>query len=373
MSYELLLTTLGNLEQVQPFYESEGGHGIHVFIIKLGSKMAATIRRFVNTAKLSVGYLQGKFFAQIVDLIEDYRCLVHSSKGPFAKFFACFSPSRGGPKYTALCLEMEKRMLSTTYACELLLIEHTASYLSEDLKHYKNYSDAVFKIQGSIQSGLRAGTEQELLNCRTSLLLTIDAIRLFMRFFEKETDPFWSESKNRMIKITSLLTPREAVTWDSISEAQEGLYKIISMASIVSMNKSLQMLSELKSLQNDLRQAYHAKALSFSSGEANMHSILYQLQTDEPDDVYIIPQRNLKKITEQWQNVSDSSFVGESPSMRSFNHESRVQARLEKSSVRFQASKGSKGSARRLSISSTPTRRSMKDLKAAFESYNKGL
>ena len=82
MSYELLLSTLANLEQVQPFYESEGGYGIHVFIIRLGSKMVATIRRFVNTAKTFQGYLQGNFFAQIVDLIEDYRCLVHSSKSP---------------------------------------------------------------------------------------------------------------------------------------------------------------------------------------------------------------------------------------------------------------------------------------------------
>lgn len=372
MSYELLLSSLATLEQLQPFYESEGGHGIHVFIIRLGSKMVATIRRFVNIAETFQGYLQGKFFAQIVDLIEDYRNLVHSSKSPFSKFFACFFPSRGGPKYTALCLAIEKRMLSTTYTCELLLIEHSASHLSEDLKHYTNYSDAVFKIQGSIQSGLRAGTEQELLNCRSSLLLTVDAIKLFMRFFEKETDPFWMESKNRLSKITALLTPRESVDWDCVIDAQEGLFKIISMASIVSMNKSLQTLSDLKSLQNDLRQAYHAKALSFASGEANMHSILYQLQSDEPDDVYIIPQRNLKKFIEQWQNVSDASFVGESPSVRHANNESRASSRPEVGSVRFQASNGSKGSARRLSITSVPMKRSMKDLGAAFESYNKG-
>lgn len=370
MSFDHVIVALLQVEREQPSYEEGGGHGIHLFVLRLGGKLCSTVRRFAEIAESFVGHFNVDIYDTIIDLFEDYRKLMRRRKSTLWRLFSCLHHLGGQLIHAAKCASIEKRILSTIYTCELILIERAAYILNEDYLHYKNYSNAVFKIQGPIQSALRRGTDEELMNCRLVLLAAIDAISLFMRFFENDTEPFWFESKSRMINITEYLSTPEEVTWQLIIEAQDGLFKIISIAALIPMNKSLQILSDLKSLQNDLRAAYHAKALSYDSAEANMHFILFQLQTDEPDQVYISPQRNLKKIIDDWQEISDASFLGESPSMRSLSNSPRVRAKFEKPNVRFS---NLKSSVRNITIGSIPARRCVKDLNAAFEAYNKGF
>jgi hypothetical protein len=370
MSFDHVIVALAQLEREQPTYEDHGGHGIHLFVLRLGRKMCTTIRRFAEIAESFTGHFPADTYEIIVNLFEDYRKLMRRQKNSFWKIIPCLHIVGRQLLHTTKCAAIEKRILSIIYSCELILIEHATSLLNEDHLHYKNYSNAIFKIQGPIQSALRHGTQEELINCRLVLLAAIDAISLFMRFFENDTEPFWFESKSRMINITELLGTPEEVTWPVIIEAQDGLFKVISVAALIPMNKSLSVLSELKSLQNDLRAAYHAKALSYDSAEANMHFILFQLQLDEPDHVYIAPQRNLKKVVDDWQQISDASFLGESPSMRSLSNSPRVRAKFERPNVRFNTSNLI---TRSVSIGSIPTRRCPKDLTAAFEAYNKGF
>lgn len=370
MSVDHMIIALAQLEREQPSYEDIGGHGIHLFVLRLGRKMCSTIRRFAEIAEGFTGHFPTDTYEIIISLFEDYRKLMRRRKNSFWKIVPCLHLLGRRLLHTNKCAAIEKRILSTIYSCELILIEHATSLLNEDQLHYKNYSNAIFKIQGPVQSALRHGSPEDLINCRLVLLAAIDAISLFMRFFENDTEPFWFESKSRMINMTELLGAPEEVTWQSIIEAQDGLFKVISVAALIPMNKSLSVLSELKSLQNDLRAAYHAKALSFDSAENNMHFILFQLQLDEPDHVYIVPQRNLKKSVDDWQQISDASFLGESPSMRSLSNSPRVRAKFERPNVRFNTSNLS---TRNIAVSSVPPRRCAKDLTAAFEAYNKGF
>lgn len=370
MSFDHVIVALAQLEREQPTYEDLGGHGIHLFVLRLGRKMCSTVRRFVEIAEGFTDHFPIVTYETIIILFEDYRKLMRRRKNSFWNFVPCLHILGRRLLHTTKCAAIEKRILSTIYSCELILIEHATSLLMEDHLHYKNYSNAIFKIQGPIQSALRHGTQEELLNCRLVLLAAIDAISLFMRFFENDTEPFWFESKSRMINMTELLGTPEEVTWPVIIEAQDGLFKVISVAALIPMNKSLQVLSDLKALQYDLRAAYHAKALSFESAESNMQFILFQLQNNEPDHVYIVPQRNLKKAVDDWQLVSDASFLGESPSMRSLSNSPRVRAKFERPNVRFNTSNLP---IRNIAIGSIPARRCAKDLTAAFETYNKGF